>query len=531
MTRPDQHDRDGTGLEARLEGDLRALTDGVDRPRTWRDDAGRVLARAAEQGGSRRLRWLALAGATAAGAAAVVLAAVLYQPLADPGVSPTAVTSDPASASASGSADGTPRPTGSPPAELPDLATIAWWDAQTFGFGYVEPPSPDDPVPPDAYTQVRVGTLDGRVSAMLLLPMESGHWYVGRPVNGEVLVAEDTGTASVIRAVAAATGEVVPLMSSTEIIAAVAPLPSGIGFYYGLVDRESGEEIGVFFGDRAGSRGIKVDDAPPEWREGELGISRLEVSPDGQRLVAQYCFGAVRCVSNILDLDGFRVSARRQTDAISWIEGFLGREAYGRSTKDRSERIRIDLDTLVTHPLTEIPRDAAVRPESYAVELPPGWFAHWPPIAGDSLGLDATPRPVKLERLATREMVETPPLTLSWPGGCEPVVPSELPSGRVSGSAPSSLEDGQRRVTYGSGDDLVLEWLDDLDVAPENGTAVSIRGRTGQLTWGSPLDFPPNVDVSVLAVPVIVWSEGGCTYQIFLPGLTPDEAIDYASRF
>jgi hypothetical protein len=30
---------------------------------------------------------------------------------------------------------------------------------------------------------------------------------------------------------------------------------------------------------------------------------------------------------------------------------------------------------------------------------------------------------------------------------------------------------------------------------------------------------------------VIVWSEGGCTYQIFLPGLTPDEAIDYAARF
>lgn len=523
-------------FERRLHNDLHAWTDGVDRSRSWAEEAQSVLAASSERRVRPARRWpLAAAAAGTVGVAVVAVGlAVSFGIPRDPGSSPLASAgSPPPSASASRTAAPTSEPG---PDALPPLGEIAWWDTLHISFGYTEPPSPTDPVAPEGFVQVRIGTLDGRVTAMLSLSFEWGHWYVGGPLGGEILVADDLGGASAVSAVTAATGQVERLFVTADLVTAVAPAPGGDGFYYAKANRASGEVIGVWYRDRTSEDEVRLlDEAPGGFGSGDVDISRLEISPDGSTLVVQYCFGALRCSTYFIGVDQGSRGDATETDEIGWVEGFVGREAYGPRLTGERVRIAVDMDTLESRVLTEIP-SGVVEPDRYRAELPPGWFAHWPTINGESVRADDPVRGVRLENLDTGERHETPPLTLTWPSSCEPITPREMPSGLPPGTVVSTLENGMRHARIGRGDDLVREAMGEFSIDLDPVAApVSVRGHSAYLVvYGSPGNLPSEdgtIPGPGLAVPTLVWWEGDCTYLVALPALTQAEALDYASRF
>lgn len=116
------------------------------------------------------------------------------------------------------------------------------------------------------------------------------------------------------------------------------------------------------------------------------------------------------------------------------------------------------------------------------------------------------------------------------PGACQPVAPLALPSGAPPGPPRVEEIDGTWHLTWSLGAEEVTQ-------------AVEIKGNT-QAPAGLDPDAPPNAVVrgrpaSVIPIgdpPVsqiaIAWSVGDCSYTVWIgPGLTVDDAIEYAGRY
>jgi hypothetical protein len=426
------------------------------------------------------------------------------------------------------------------PGSAIDLSGIAWWDRLHIEFGVApeqspqqspQPsPQPSPVVEPLGYEQLRIGTLDGRVTSVLELDPDPGHSYVSLPANGEVLVANDFGAASSIRAVDAATGSMSELFVTLDVIPAVTEVPGAGGFIYALAQRDTGADAGIWYQEREGAAPRQVDSAPPDFPSGATSIWQLAVSPDGRTLVAQFCLGETSCTTHVVDLAGGSV---RETNAIGWQRGFLGRQLLARTIGDRRP-VAMDLDTLDL-----VAADAffpggdgnGTGNGTFATDLPYGWRADWPRITGDSLGTGEAPLPVRLVNGFSGEELTTVPLTLTWPSSCKPLIPRELPSGGQAGTGVQTLEDGVRMIAFGQGSDLVTEAFGPVPApAPPGGSsAITIRGIRGLLYYAPPSPVPPVEGQLVVGLPTIQFEQDGCWYRITLAPLT--DARGYAARF
>lgn len=109
--------------------------------------------------------------------------------------------------------------------------------------------------------------------------------------------------------------------------------------------------------------------------------------------------------------------------------------------------------------------------------------------------------------------------------GCPVVSPRQLPSGASPGSPTEGVAGGAKQATWGTGRDRVdlrvgLSYFTDADRALGR---MVIRGFDG-VVYQSSSPQPNQIGV--------VWSEGDCDYVLFLdPSLTPEEVIDFASRY
>jgi hypothetical protein len=516
MTQPPHDD-----LESRLGRDLRRLTDGVDEPRDWQAEA-RAVASRTELSGPVWRRWALAGGSLAAGIAAVAFAVAIGIRPAIPGNSPEPTGSSSAEPTPSivASAEPSATPVASAAPSV-DLATTAWWDVSHFEFGYIEPPEPGEGAPPEGGTQVRIGTLDGTVRALLVVSSEWGHWAVGGPRDGRVLVANDIGTVSEVWSINALTGESEPMFVSDGIVAAVEPAADGDGLFYAKADAGSGSDLGVWFRPRQG-REARIDTGPDGFGLGGANVWRLAASPDGNYLVAQYCHGQVSCESHILDLEA---GSRTVVDHLGWVEGVSGSVAYAGS-------MAMDLGSTAVAISSAPPTPE--RRDRYDAELPAGWYPSWPEVhAADALG-SGTDDGRAILRHTDGDEVQTPPLALEWPVECGPIMPRELPSGRTTSAAVLTLEDGIRGARIGQGDDLVFESFGNFSVDVIDAEIISIRGGRAQLTQSRwPWDLPPDGEFPGLerSVPAFLFGADGCSYSVALPGLTLEEAREYADRF
>jgi hypothetical protein len=100
-----------------------------------------------------------------------------------------------------------------------------------------------------------------------------------------------------------------------------------------------------------------------------------------------------------------------------------------------------------------------------------------------------------------------------------------------------TLEDGVRWVTFGAGEDLIEERVAPLP-GPDVGQLaeqVVVRGREGHLVFtvrrGTPSDVRVIQQDLMVSISALQWEQDGCSYQVQLPGLTHDEAREYAARF
>lgn len=519
MTRP-KHDE----LESRLGRELRSLTNYVDQPRDWQAEAHAVASQAGSTGPVWR-PWALAGGSLAVGIVAVVLAVVIGMPPVVPGESPlptgsaSTAPSTPPSPEASITPSATPAPSAGPSV---DLATTAWWDVAHFDFGYVEPPEPGDAALPEGGTQVRIGTLDGTVRAMRVVSNEWGHWAVGGPRNGRVLLADDIGGVSEVWSINALTGESRPLFVSDGIVTAVEPTFDGDGLFYAKADAASGADLGVWLRPRRGPE-VRVDIGPDGFGLGGVNVWRLANSPDGKHLVVQYCRGQVSCESHILNVEAAFLGW--STDSLGWVQGFVGSTVYSRS-------IILDLDT--HEPVSAPPPSTADRRYLYDAEVPEGWYPSWPLVnAADALG-NGTDDGRAILRHADGAELQTPPLALEWPVTCQPIMPRELPSGRTTGVAILTLEDGIRGVRIGQGDDLVFESFGNYFVDVVDAETVTIRGKAARLTLSRwPWDLPPEAEFPGIErlVPTFLFGVDACSYSVDLPGLTLEQAREYAARF
>jgi hypothetical protein len=120
------------------------------------------------------------------------------------------------------------------------------------------------------------------------------------------------------------------------------------------------------------------------------------------------------------------------------------------------------------------------------------------------------------------------PRSSEWPSpisGCPVLAPSELPSGAVTPAGRSIDLGAGPMVSWGSGIDTVMQRVEvyDSDVEMPPAERVTIRGLPGFVT---PVGDGPESNIQMW------WVDGDCLYLVWVgPGLTVDEAIEYAERY
>lgn len=559
-------DRDDD-FERKLEHSLREWTDPAARRLDWSEAARALIAASARPPGFLRPRLVAL---TAAATVLAALAVVVLLDLPPFNGEPTGTATSQPSFTAAPTA--LPGPSTLPGSQL-DLSALAWWDEQSFGFGYVEDPGPSSPATPPSYRQVRIGTLDGRITAVMALSDEWSHSYVSGPVGTDVLVVNDDGSTSIIWLVSALDGSRTVLKEDPDIISAAALSPTGDETYYVKVDRRTGIDRGLW---RRSNTGLAMDmpmlPGPLGEPLGEVIVWQLLTSRDGQTIVVQSCFGEVRCTSYFVDL---ATGTARQIDSISWPRGITDDELITRrADPGESGLVAVNLATLeLREVLPDAPEampvhvgdrwllafsaggfgpggegptallglddnkqgpvpgdgeDAARSElhslgERHGVVLPDGWVIRWPGPEGYRGPNPAEFAPGQLINVATGERLTLDPFT--WVianDSCVDIAPAELPDGRAVEVGIETLDAGLLYSQWGAGDAAIVEAIG-YSVSGRAGPGVTIRGLPGNVVEIG--------DTGVGRI-ALVWEELGCPYTVWLPlGSTGDEAREYASRF
>ena len=118
----------------------------------------------------------------------------------------------------------------------------------------------------------------------------------------------------------------------------------------------------------------------------------------------------------------------------------------------------------------------------------------------------------------------------SLPGACQPIVPRSMPSGALPGPPRVEEIDGTWQVTWSLGVEEVTQAVGRMGngqapagLRPDAAPNAVVRGR--------PASVIPIGDAPVSQV-AIAWSVGECSYTVWVgPGLTLDEAMEYAGRY
>lgn len=487
-----------------------------------------------------------------------------------------------------------PLPSQTSAPSVDDLADIAWWDTGRVGFGFTgfEP----EPVPavPEGYRQLRVGTLDGRVTAIRTLPQEWSRSYASGPVNGNVLLLSDDGVTSTVSTIEAATGAEETLFESELIIPAAALSPAGDEVWYVKLERETGADMGLWrrHGDRdeeeqllPGPLGEPFE--PTRTSESGVTIWQLHFSPDGRYLAVQWCFGQVRCTTTLLDV---ATREARASAELGWPFGFTDSQlvvkgAGGTEHVAALDLVSFDQSRWQTHfeggmpvkvedawvlvgaqgagaPTQVLPLLRGARPEvlpgdgdvsfttfhlafDAGVVLPPGWAIRWPePAVGTwpaalMPGLAAT---TTLEAPRIGEVFAQGEL-INLGSGDRIELPLFVPEVAATGceiAGPLKTPEGRPAGPSRS------ELRDGVRYVQWSRGADEVTLAVGTPVIGTPDHFPDEPETEVRGHPArlvvgreearggaaLIWQEGDCTYTAWLaPGTTLDAAIEYASRY
>lgn len=502
----------------------------------------------------------------AVSAAGGLLAAAAFMDRSSPVVAPGPSVATGMTASPSGSQDVQP---------LNELAAFAWWDTQQVDFGVIpEAPQPDPPpASPGGYRQLRVGTLDGRVTAVRTLPSTWSGSYVSGPVDGEVLVVVDDGATSIVSTITAETGGEAVLFESDAIVPAAALSPGGDEIWYVKLDRRNGADMGLWRRARTGARDEQVVPGALGEPFDEVGITvwHVMVEPRGRAVAVQWCFGEVRCRTHVLNVGTGDVAS---TVEIGWPRGFTDTELVARGLRDGSV-VALDLATLESqtwpavdfeggwpvrtagtwwmvgsqgvgdvtralrlvpgadpealdrHPGDElsgfrVPYDAGVAP------LPDGWALRWPVAWPIWPGDGKTDSSGRLINVTTGAQIELPPFLpdLRDPD-CEVVAPRETPAGLLAGPARFELREGVRHVRWSQGPDAVTLAVGTPVIGTPteliDGVPVVVRGQEGRAVL---------IGDDAVGEAALVWQEDGCTYTAWLaPGTPLEAAVEYAAAY
>jgi hypothetical protein len=458
-----------------------------------------------------------------------------------------------------------------PPPTRPG-SEVAWWDTGDFGFGFTgfEP----EPVPavPDGYRQLRVGTLDGRITAIRTLPDGWSRSYVSGPMDGEVLVAADDGATSTVSIITAATRAERIAFASTDIVPAATIAPDADEIWYVRLRRADGRDLGVWRRPMGGGDEERMLAGPlgEPFEADPITIWQLHFDADGRWLVVQWCFGEVRCRTHVLDVSSGAMHTTEELgfpwgftdallvsrgvgggpvmaldlasgDVISWrstlesgvvVEArgswwVAGAAGMGGPTRVLELVPGATLKALPGEPDPEMSEfhilfDAGVGP------MPMGWALRHPSQLGTWPEDRAPVARGELVDLATGERIVLAPFRpeLAAPD-CPVVGPAETPSGRPAGPYRSELRDGVRHAQWSSGEDVVTVAVG----VPVIGGLADLAGMAETTVRGHPARIVPIGDDGVGQI-ALVWEEGACTYTAYLAaGTAVEAALEYASRY
>lgn len=575
-------------FERRLADELRTWTEDAPRRADFAEEARLV----AESQPRPSRRWLApfLAVSTAAAAVAVTLAILSLAPL---NPQPAASGSPSASAANTPVASGSPPPTAantpavaseppsSPSAGDVDLAKLAWYDLVGVAFGTLTAQDPDaSPDPnapqPEPYTQLRVGTLEGPVTAELRLTEEA---FASGPFGMNVLVGQDDGSSSSLMLVSAADGSTRDLYSTSDLIVMGTLRGDGDAVYYVPVDRGSGADRGLWRFTLDSGEETQVVEGPLAEAAHDFATSwQMQWSAGGETLVTQACRQS-QCQELAYRLRDGRVSESNASEMI----GVTDSEYLVFGSRSSTTVLAIDLEsgesrtvgsaggpavlvsagddwyvayepsqadprayalavlsvadgrqrTLIEQPASQ-PTGAWVLPSHDRADLgaavPDGFVLRWPP-EGQAYPDTGIPPHVwsagELVHVVTGERVRVPPrINIRDYPDCAPVPPSELPSGAAAGDAIETYAAHRRWATWGSNTDQVVQvvgdWLFASDPTSAAATAVTVRGQPGRVQAMASTDGPF----------AIAWEESGCRYEVHLaPAVSQEEAIEYAGGY
>lgn len=196
------------------------------------------------------------------------------------------------------------------------------------------------------------GTLDAGQTARMELPER--HAFADDPRDGKVLVGSDDGATSELLVVDAATGDAEVVLSSEALIWGGTLAADASSVYYVPVDRASMTDAGLW-------RLALEPDAEAEQLIEQFAPSAYDFasqhhfawSPDGDRLVAQYC-NRHDCVAHIVDTASGE-SRRHDAAGVFELRGATDSEyiADATSNQRRSGILAVDFETLEVRVVTE----------------------------------------------------------------------------------------------------------------------------------------------------------------------------------
>jgi hypothetical protein len=320
--------------------------------------------------------------------------------------------------------DGTPTPQPSTlaAAQLP-LNELAWWTEGFYGYGYVEPPPSGASPLPEAFKLLRIGTLDGHISAEIRLNPDWSHSSVSGPVGTDVVVANDDRAQTSVFVVSATDGMQTNLFVTPDLVPAATLSWDGATVYYVKADRTSGADAGLWSRPRAGGPDTQLVPGPlgePIGDPfGDVTVWWLTLSPDGKTLVVQWCRGGVACRTHLVDL---ATGDRREATGAGWPIGITdaafvangvpphdtGLVAVDLSTgevltivgsQNPAQVVRVGSEWLLAfslrmwligleprdEPISSLPGRGTDRPgtsfdslhDGFGVALPDGWILRW----------------------------------------------------------------------------------------------------------------------------------------------------------
>lgn len=459
------------------------------------------------------------------------------------------------------------------PSHLDDLGAVAWWATELLGFGVIPeaPPDPDPAVQPGSFRQLTIGTLDGRVTAVLALHSEWAHSYVAGPYGTDVLVANDIGSTSEVFLISALDGTRTDLFSSPEIVAAAAMGDDGRSVYYAELSRDDATDQGLWRRAVGGGAPVQLLPGPLGDDNRDPRVWWVTADPLEDRVVVQSCFGQVRCTTTAVDPRTGETDEQIEfgwplgADSTTFFAGGLGpsdgayawdlatgEAEYVRGGSD-SVPVRVDGDWRFARGEAGVPEGATIvidrggavarlpgadragsvldpLSERRGVALPDGWVMRWPPIRIQQLaGAMGPPGDGQLIHIRSGRRIDLPRLEFAVPLAtpCEVPVPSAMPNGQRPGFGVVELVDGVWTVRWGPTADAVVVAVNlaALGEPSELGGAapVVVRGHPGQAVL---------IGDEGVGITAFTWTEKGCPYTVWLPaGTSLDETIRYSERY